>query len=270
MHTIFPSHDETITISSVSMRPEDRRKAIVSLVQNEKTVQLDVLAERFDVSRMTIHRDLDYLESRGLLRKDRGSATAESSLLFESNYHYRAQLDMDQKHALAKAAAQLVQPGDVIMIDDSTTALQICDELVALEHITVISSSLAVYEKLRAHSHIKLVLAGGDYDDTLEACYGILCEQAIGRLRADWAFLSAPSIIGTALYHQDQEVVRMKRTMMEASDHPVLLLTAAKFSARAINHFADMSEFDHVFIAGNVSEENTSPLKKRGIPYQII
>lgn len=252
------------------MRPEERRRAIVALVQNEKTVQVDELAGRLDVSRMTIHRDLDLLESRGLLRKDRGSATAESSLLFESNFHYRSQIDLTQKHALARAARALIEPGNVIMLDDSTTTLLICDELDTIEHVTVISNSLAVCEKLKTKPNVQLVLTGGNYTDTLQGFYGLICEQTLGRMRADWAFLSAPAAIGTALYHQDQEVVRMKRALMASAERSVLLLTAAKFQARALNHFADLTEFQRIFIDRRVDEASAQRLRQAGIQFELV
>ncbi|TBW40849.1 DeoR/GlpR transcriptional regulator [Siculibacillus lacustris] len=252
------------------MRLDERRRAIVAAVQNEKTVQLDELAERFAVSRMTIHRDLDYLESRGLLRKDRGSATAESSLLFESNFHYRAQMDLPEKRALAKAARALIEPGNVIMLDDSTTTLMICDELETIEHVTVISNSLAVCERLRSQTNVQLVMTGGNYVDTLQGFYGLICEQTLHRLRADWAFLSAPAAIGTALYHQDQEVVRMKRALMASAERSVLLLTSPKFTTRALNHFADITEFQRIFIDRRLDEASAQRLRQAGIPFDLV
>jgi DeoR/GlpR family transcriptional regulator of sugar metabolism len=252
------------------MRPEERRRAIVALVQNEKTVQLDELAQRFEVSRMTIHRDLDLLESRGLLRKDRGSATAESSLLFESNFHYRAQVDLAEKRALAKAARALIEPGNVVLLDDSTTTLMICDELDTIEHVTVISNSLAVCERLRSRQNVQLVLTGGNYDDTLQGFYGLICEQTLARLRADWAFLSSSAAIGTGLFHQDQEVVRMKRALMASSEKSVLLLTAAKFHTRALNHFADISEFHRVYIGRRLDEAAIQSLRRAGLSFDLV
>lgn len=252
------------------MKPEERRRAIVALVQNEKTVQVDVLAERLGVSRMTIHRDLDLLETRGLLRKDRGSATAESSLLFESNFHYRAQVELAEKRALARAARALIQPGNVVMLDDSTTTLAICDELETIEHVTVISNSLAVCERLRSRSNVQLILTGGNYSDTLQGFYGLICEHSLSQLRADWAFLSASAAIGTALYHQDQEVVRMKRALMAAAERPVLLLTANKFSTRALNHFADLSEFRRIFIDRRLDEATARRLRQAGIGFDLV
>jgi len=252
------------------VKAEERRHEMVKLVQSAKTVQLDELAERLGVSRMTIHRDLDFLESRGLLRKDRGSATAESSLLFESNFHYRLQFENTEKQALAHAATQLVESGNVVMIDDSTTTLAMCDVLETLENLTVITNSFAVCERLRGATNIQMILTGGTYNDTLCGFYGRVCEQTLNKLRADWAFLSASSVIDSALYHQDQDVVRMKRAMMEAAENSVLLLTAPKFKARALNHFADLSEFDRIFIDSKVDEASAQRMRQSGIGFDLI
>jgi len=252
------------------MDAEERRRELLKVVQTRKSVGLDELVECLGVSRMTVHRDLDLLASRGLLRKQRGGATAESSLLFESNFHYRQEVYQPEKIALAKAAAQLIEPGHVIMLDDSTTTLHICDELAEVENVTVITNSLAVCEKLRGRPNTELVLAGGNYSDTLEGFYGLLCEQTLRKLRADWAFMSAPSVIGTRLYHQDQEVVRIKRAMMEAAGKSVMLLVAAKFKTRALTQFAELSEFDHIFIDRQIDAAAAKSLQQSGISFELV
>lgn len=252
------------------MKAEDRCREILSLVQTKKSVQLDELVEKLGVSRMTIHRDLDLLASRGLLRKERGGATAESSLLFESNFHYRQQIDQDEKRDLAKAASALVEPGNVVMVDDSTTTLLICDEIKDIENLTVITNSLAVCERLRGNIGMRLILTGGTYNDTLQGFYGLMCETTLGKLKADWAFVSASSAIGTGLYHQDQDVVRLKRALMAAAEHAVLLLTAKKFKTRALNYFADIGEFSRVFIDKSLDEESAKSLRQAGVSFDLV
>jgi DeoR/GlpR family transcriptional regulator of sugar metabolism len=252
------------------MTPDERRHEIVKLVQNGKTVQVDELAERLAVSRMTIHRDLDLLASRGLLRKERGGATAESSLLFESNFHFRMQFGQEEKQSLAHAARALIEPGNVVMLDDSTTTLLICDELQTIEHVTVITNSLAVCERLRSWVNVHLILTGGSYNDTLQGFYGLVCEQTVSKLRADWAFLSASSAIGTSLYHQDQEVVRVKRAFMESAERSVMLLASSKFKRRALNHFAELSEFERVFIDTGLDDASAQRLRQAGIPFELV
>ncbi|CAH2601262.1 DeoR/GlpR transcriptional regulator [Rhodovastum atsumiense] len=252
------------------LSPSERRREIVNLVMARKSISLEDLVAQLGVSRMTIHRDLDLLEERGLLRKERGGATAESSLLFESNFHYRLQNENAEKRALARAARALVEPGSVIMVDDSTTTLLLAEELETIEFVTVITNSLPVCELLRGRSNVQLILTGGSYNDTLQAFYGLICEQSLGKLRADWAFLSASSVIGLSLYHQDQEVVRMKRALMAAAERKALLLTHSKFKARALNHFGELSEFDRVFIDARLDEPTRQKLRQADIAFELV
>jgi DeoR/GlpR family transcriptional regulator of sugar metabolism len=255
---------------SLPLNPNERRREIVNLVMTRKSVSVENLVSALKVSRMTIHRDLDLLEGRGLLRKERGGATAESSLLFESNIHYRLQNETAEKRTLAHAARRLIEPGSAIMIDDSTTTLMLAEELDTIEFITVISNSLAVCERLRSRPNVRLIITGGNYSDTLQAFYGLICEQSLTKLHADWAFLSAPSVIGLSLYHQDQEVVRMKRALMAAAERTALLLTPSKFSARALNHFGELAEFDRVFIDHHVSEAIVQRLRQAAIAFELV
>ena len=255
---------------SPPITPSERRREIVTLVMARKTVSLEELVAQLRVSRMTIHRDLALLEERGLLRKERGGATAESSLLFESNFHFRLQNESAEKRDLAHAARALIEPGSVIMIDDSTTTLLLAEELETIEFITVISNSLAVCEMLRGRPNVQLILTGGSYNNTLQAFYGLICEQSLGKLRADWAFLSASSVIGLSLYHQDQEVVRMKRALMAAAERTALLLTCSKFKARALNHFGELSEFDRIFIDRRLDEATAQKLRQAAIDFELV
>ena len=89
------------------MKRDDRRQAIMDLLAASRAVVLDALADRFGVSRMTIHRDLDDLEQSGLLRKVRGGATIESGTRFESDFRIRALQDIDAKTELANARKQM-------------------------------------------------------------------------------------------------------------------------------------------------------------------
>ena len=100
-----------------------RQDRIAELVLQQPFVAAKDLAEGFGVSLMTIHRDLDELEARGVLRKVRGGATPQPSSLFESNMRYRLTLASEEKRLLARAALPLIEPGQAVLIDESTTGL---------------------------------------------------------------------------------------------------------------------------------------------------
>lgn len=252
------------------MKVEQRQKAIVSDVMASGRLPIETLVRRFGVSRMTIHRDLDDLERRGLVRKERGYVTAEESLVFAGNYHYRANQARRQKEAIAKAAAALVPNQSVILVDDSTTVLAMVPHLLRLESLTVITHFRAMIESLVGHDHITIVSLGGTYNPTLDAYYGLVTETTLSHLRADMAFLSTPSVIGTTLHHPLETCVRLKSVMLNVAASRVLLADNRKFHYRALHGFADLSQFDHVIVDSGLEPEIQSDLKDRGIPLTVV
>ena len=87
------------------MKRDERRQAIINLLVESRAVDLDDLAARFAVSKMTIHRDLDDLEQAGVLRKVRGGATIDAGTQFESDFRFRELQEADVKRSIAEAAA---------------------------------------------------------------------------------------------------------------------------------------------------------------------
>src|SRR5690606_18881126 len=102
------------------------------------SASVEDMANRFSVSRMTIHRDLDDLEQAGLLRKVHGGASIESSPQFESDFRYRERIALNEKRAIAALAAGLVEPGQTIILDDSSTTGVMAPLLLDLRPLTVI------------------------------------------------------------------------------------------------------------------------------------
>ena len=155
------------------------------MVLREDFISLKDLAARLDVSLMTVHRDLDKLERQGVLRKVRGGATPQPSSLFESNVRYRLTAGETEKQALARAAIDQVEPGQSVMIDESTTGLALARLLPGRVPLTVITNSLTVVQELRPITEIHLIVLGGDYWPRHDAFCGLACEAAVAALRAD-------------------------------------------------------------------------------------
>ncbi|MFJ9612351.1 DeoR/GlpR family DNA-binding transcription regulator [Streptomyces noursei] len=105
------------------LSPKDRRKRISDRVLAEGQVTIEELVQELGVSQMTVHRDLDTLEHQGWLRKVRGGATAAPSALFESTARWRGNEQVAAKEAICEAALALAEPGQAVIIDDSSTAL---------------------------------------------------------------------------------------------------------------------------------------------------
>lgn len=252
-----------------AMKREDRRQAIINLLIESRAVDLDDLATRFAVSRMTIHRDLDDLEQAGVLRKVRGGATIDAGTQFESDFRFRELQEADVKRAIADAAAELVEPGMTVMINDGSMASVLGDILARRKHVTVITNNAAILERSKGESGVTLIGLGGLYSSKFNAYFGIVTEGALSRLRADIAFISAPAVSGRLAYHMDESVVRTKRAMMASCRQSCLMVNSRRFGHTALHVLADLKEFDTVISDRPLPQETSAEIRDTGILIRI-
>lgn len=246
-----------------------RQRAISEAVMAEGAVRIEQLAERFDISLMTVHRDLDELEARGLLRKSRGIATALSTSLVESSDVYRLGRQNREKEELAHAALELIEPGQAIFLDDSTTVLHLARLLSQKAPLTVITNVLTLMNELNGARGISLVSLGGAYYNWCSAFMGRMTNEAISKLRADTLIMSTSAITDDTCFHQSVETVDTKRAMFEASKRRILLADHTKFEHRALHALAHLTEFDVVIVDSETDVSHISRLQAQGVNVQV-
>lgn len=246
-----------------------RQRAITEAVMAEGAVRIEQLAERFDISIMTVHRDLDELESRGLLRKSRGVATATSTSLVESSDVYRSSRETREKEALALHALELVEPGEAVMLDDSTTVLHLARHLPEKSPLTVITNVLTIVNELRDTRGIDLLAIGGEYYGWCSAFMGGMTTQAIKELRADTFIMSTAAIVDDVVFHQKLETVDVKRAMFDSSARRILLVDHTKFEKRALHALAPLSAFDLVVVDAATPQHHVDRLRRDGVAVEV-
>jgi DeoR/GlpR family transcriptional regulator of sugar metabolism len=258
------------TANNSSLAPEQRQERIAELVLKQPFIAAKNLAERFDVSLMTIHRDLDELEAHGVLRKVRGGATPQASSLFESNVRYRLTVASEEKQALARAALLQIEPGQAVLIDESTTGLALARLVPARVPLTVITNSLSVMQELRSVRDIKLIVLGGDYWPRHEAFCGLACEAAVSALRADVLYMSTTAISGGVAYQPDQDMAIAKRAMIAAAGRRVLLVDHSKFGRVALHRLAPLTAFDLVMTDDGIDEAGLRQLREAQVAFEVV
>lgn len=249
---------------------EVRRQAIMKAVQQAGNKSVDEIASMLSISKMTAHRDIDALSKKGLVRKERGRAVAGNSLLFESNFQFRLNQNIEIKMKIAEAAARLVVPGKVIIIDDSTTTMHIVKNIIDIPSLTIITNSLSIINSVSHIKTIKLIGIGGNFDRNFQAFLGLDCERAIMEHRADIAFLSSSSVTGLTAYHQNEDVIRAKRAMMRSAEKTVFLSDHTKFSRNALTKFCDLNQFEHVFVDRNIPESEKAFLMENDVNITLV
>lgn len=248
-----------------STRQRDRQRSIAELVLKDGSVRIEELAETFGISLMTIHRDLDELESRGLLRKSRGWVTAMSSSLVEASDVFRRDQNDGEKDDLARAVLEFISPGQSIFLDDSTTTARLAPLLAAKAPMTVITNYLTLLNELRSVRDMTVFALGGRYVTWSSSYLGSITTTAIRGIAADLFIMSTSAVINDTCYHHTQETVEVKRAMFESAQTRILLLDHSKFERRALHALADLDEFDHVIVGGKTAEEHITRLRSRGI-----
>lgn len=246
-------------------RQVERQRAISEVVMAEGAVRIEQLAERFGTSLMTVHRDLDELESRGLLHKSRGVASALSSSLVESSDIYRAGQQLNEKHSLAQAAIEFIEPGQSIFLDDSTTVLQMAKLLPIKAPLTIITNVLPLMNELSGARGISLVSLGGNYYNWCSAFMGRVTIETIKKLRADVFIMSTAAITDDTCFHQTPETTDTKRAMFDAAATRILLADHTKFHKRALHALARLTEFDAVIVDAQTHKDDITRLKSQGI-----
>src|SRR5215203_5085782 len=252
-----------------SLAPSERRERIAEIVLANESVASRELAALFDVSVMTVHRDLDELERQGVLRKIRGGATPQPSSLFESNVRYRLATAKVEKEALAHYALSMVEPGQAILLDDATTTLALARLLPKIAPLTVITNYLATIQLLHKSADIRLIALGGEYFPSHDSFLGIVCEDAISSLRADLFFMSTSAVSNGIAYHQEQEIVAVKRAMLRAATRSILLIDHSKLGKTALHQLALLSDFDLIVVDDGVDEGGLRALEEAKTPFAV-
>ncbi|CAL9454611.1 DeoR/GlpR family DNA-binding transcription regulator [Streptomyces sp. enrichment culture] len=251
--------------------PAARQAAMAEQVLADGSATAAELAERFGVSLMTIHRDLDELERQGIVRKFRGGVTAQPSGVFESNVQYRLKTMRAEKAAVAAHALRMVEPGMAILLDDSTSTLEIARRLRTGEvtPLTVVTNFLEAINLLADQRGIHLMALGGDYDPLHSSFLGVSCVEAVEQLRVDVCFASTSAVHGGYAYHQEQHIVSVKRAMLDAAARNVLLIDHTKLGRVALHRVVPLSRFDTVLVDDGATPEALRDLDEHKVRYEV-
>ncbi len=253
-------------------KTEIRKRLITEAVLESGSATAQELASRFDVSIVTIHRDLDELERRGVVRKFHGGVTAQPSGVFESQMPYRLATMPGEKAAIAAAALQYVRPGMSILLDDSTTALRMIDGLTDRAPLHVATTFVAGLRQLTELSHdhdLTVIGIGGRYDVAHDSFVGMQTNEQVRGIHVDAVFMSAAAVSATDMYHQEEQIVALKREMLNAATKRYLLVDHTKLNRLTLLKIASLAELDLVITDAHADPEFLSAWSAAGIEYEI-
>ena len=230
----------------------ERGRALHRLLRQNGSLRVAVEAQRFGVSEETIRRDIKRLAADGLAVPVFGGAVLDEAASAEKGTEGRAEIppvsqrrQAGAKAAIARVARDLVEPGQVVILDAGTTTLALARALVGLAGLTIVTNSLEVAGVCAGHAEATTYVLGGRVVPGSLGMIGPQAEHELAGLNADWAFLGAAAVeVGGAFTSADPYEAAVKRAMIRAARRAAVLADATKFGARRLAAFARAEDID--------------------------
>jgi DeoR/GlpR family transcriptional regulator of sugar metabolism len=246
-------------------RSEQRRQAVLERLDRESFVTVARLAEDLACSQMTIRRDLTLLEEQGRLKRRRGGAVPTRMARLEFAVYDRARVNRSAKSAIAAAAAELVKPGQRIILDTGTTTLELAYALRGGEKLTVVTTSLAIVSALLPAPGVKCMLLGGTVRETSPDLYGPLVEENLARIHADIAFVGCDGLSDEGqLTTTDHRVARATQLMIANASRAVLLTDSSKAGRSSFVTFAKLEDLEVIISDRDLPRRTRDLARKAG------
>lgn len=267
------------------MLAEERRAKIQELLTQKPTVVISELAELFGTSEMTIRRDLDELEARGICQRIHGGAMSLRVLEYQNLYPpfpTREQFQIREKSAIGRAAAAMVQPGEMVAIDSGTTAAHLAYALRSRAPVTVLTNSLRVMEQLYDVLNITVITPGGTLSTEGVApgmsagggdlaFVGPITISTLQSFRPRRAFISTSGFtISDGISNASLPQAEVKRKLIEIADEVILIADHTKFGRLSNFIFASIEAVHKVITDIAAPQEDVEKLRALGIEVILV
>ncbi|WP_399881677.1 DeoR/GlpR family DNA-binding transcription regulator [Streptomyces sp. BBFR51] len=247
------------------MLPVERHRRIVAELARLRFVTTDDLTALLGVSHETVRRDLAQLEQRGELTRVHGGATIpDTPVGEEASFSERSGAMAREKQAIGRIAAALVEPGQTVVIDVGTTALEVARALPA-DHAGVIATpSLLVAAEVSTRPRVEVLVSGGRLRAGDLACSNAQAVDFFADLRADAVFVGSGGIApyGLTDFHLDE--VATKRAMLANASHRYVLADSSKFGRTAAHRVCDLSGFDTLLTDQSCPQDLRTAISRTG------
>ncbi|NKI70014.1 DeoR family transcriptional regulator [Collimonas pratensis] len=241
-----------------------RKQYLLEILERDGQIVAKTLSEQLGLSEDTIRRDLRQLAQEGLLQRVHGGALPASPAL--AGFTERQQISADAKPAIGRAAAAMIQPGQVVLIDGGTTAVQLVRQLAPTLRATVVTHSPSIAVELVSHPYIEVIMIGGHLFKHSIVAVGAAALEAIGRIRADLYFMGVCSLHPEAgISTGDFEEAGVKRALSDAAARTVVLASPEKLDTASPFQIAPLSQVSDIVVNTGVAEALIAPYRKMGI-----
>lgn len=223
----------------------ERRKEILKKLQEEKKVIVGELSRFYNVSEETIRRDLEKLEKEGLAVKSYGGAVLNDSTSIELPFNERKHHQVEGKQKIANLVAELIEDGEHVMLDASSTAVYVAKALKRKNHLTVLTNSIEVLLELADTTGWNIISTGGVLDEKYLALVGSKTAETVQQYNVEKTIISCRALDGKKGFSESSsEFAQIKKGMIRSGRQVILVADSSKFYHFAFAKVGDLKDID--------------------------
>lgn len=247
-----------------------RHQKILTILEQKKTISVNVLSEILETSTVTIRKDLKLLENKRLLFRNHGGASLENPYVNDKSVNEKEFINSKEKDVIGREAAKTIGNDQYIIIASGTSVLAMAKYINPLRKLTVVTSALNVAIQLLQNSAIEVLMLGGYIRPNSFSVIGHHSEMILSETACSKLFLSVDAIdLDFGLYTSNTLEAHLNQKMIEASKEVIVLADATKFGKKSFGRICSIDKVDHIITDNRISDEIIKKVKSLGIKITI-
>lgn len=255
---------DNLNVKVMNMKKmELRHTKILELLTEKNKVDVTELSQNLGVSQVTIRKDLDMLEKKGLIVREHGFATlnGQDDMNNRLAYHY------DIKQQLAKSACQMIEDGETIMIESGSCCALLAQEIASTKKdVTIITNSSFIADYIRQYSQVKLILLGGEYQKEAQVVVGPMTRRCVEAFFVDKFFIGTDGFSkNTGFTGNDYMRSETVRDMARQAAHVIVVTESSKFQQVGLVNLLPTQDVYCVVTDGMIPQESEEYLQSQNV-----
>jgi len=249
----------------------DRRTVILKQLEKNDQVNVLELSRQFNVSEVTIRKDLKHFEKKNILIRSRGGAMKQSLVNIDLSIYDRRRQNIKLKEAIGAAAANLIISGETILLDTGTTIMELAKHLPKKIEITVITNSVDITFRLSEYPHIRVIMPGGILRRNSLALVGEQAAESLRNFYCDKYFLSADGVdIERGMMTTNIEEASLARINIKNSKKVYALIDSSKFLSKGITAIAPLADVDTLITDSGIPSSVLADIRALGVNVIVV
>ena len=252
------------------MLAAERRRLISESIRSRGVVSVAEMAEALGTTEITVRRDLRSMDRDGLVVRTHGGAVLPASTGHEPSYTEKAHQAADEKAAIARLAAEMVRPGDSVILGPGTTTQALARLLTHSPELTVVTNSLLVAQALMDAPRVEVIVTGGTLRRAIHALVGPATEDSVRGLRASQAFISGNGFTAArGLSTPSQVVAATDRAIAAAAQQVVVLADHTKIGQETMYQTVPASKVQTLITDAHASAAELEAVRAAGVDVRV-